>query len=119
MSGFDLQQGQGGVPIDDQRPGRRELGTRTSSALAATAEGQAAARREAAAGGVGERDSVIRARRLHALLPFHQANERAGLRPEARWWRMQSHANLSLHANSLLTGKRTGNIVESALLTQY
>jgi hypothetical protein len=35
------------------------------------------------------------------------------------WWRLQSHANLSLGVNSLLTGKRTGNFVESALLTQY
>jgi hypothetical protein len=31
---------------------------------------------------------------------------------EAGWWRRQSHSNQSLCANSLLTGKRTGNFQE-------
>ena len=35
---------------------------------------------------------------------------------QTEWWRMQSDANPSLHPNSLLTGKLTGNFVKIACL---
>jgi hypothetical protein len=35
------------------------------------------------------------------------------------WWRTQSHTNRSPHPNSLLTGKRTGNFVNSALSGRF
>jgi hypothetical protein len=38
---------------------------------------------------------------------------------EERWWETQSDANPSLHPNSLLTGKLTGNFVEFARLMQF
>ena len=49
---------------------------------------------------------------------FVTASETLGTTRTA-WWRTQSHANSSLPANSLLTGKRTGNFGEFALSARF
>lgn len=58
---------------------------------------------------------IKKARQWRAESPSLQTSAKTG----TAWWRKQSDPNPSLVANSLLTGKRTGKFVESALLTQY